>query len=250
MMTAAKTPLIRADKVNKHFGQFHVIRDVSSDFYQGEVTVIIGASGSGKSTFLRMLNRLETHDSGTIVIDGIELNDNLKNIDAVRREVGMVFQSFNLFPHLSVLDNVTLAPRRLRNMTRAQANVVALELLRKVGLAEHAHKYPHQMSGGQQQRVAIARSLAMQPKVMLFDEPTSALDPEMIKEVLDVMKDLARSGMTMIVVTHEMGFAREVADRVIFFEKGEILHEAPPEEFFGDSGNDRIRAFLGKIGDA
>ncbi|NDP59405.1 MAG: amino acid ABC transporter ATP-binding protein [Oxalobacteraceae bacterium] len=249
-MTAAKTPLIRADKVNKHFGQFHVIRDVSSDFYQGEVTVIIGASGSGKSTFLRMLNRLETHDSGTIVIDGIELNDNLKNIDAVRREVGMVFQSFNLFPHLSVLDNVTLAPRRLRNMTRAQANVVALELLRKVGLAEHAHKYPHQMSGGQQQRVAIARSLAMQPKVMLFDEPTSALDPEMIKEVLDVMKDLARSGMTMIVVTHEMGFAREVADRVIFFEKGEILHEAPPEEFFGDSGNDRIRAFLGKIGDA
>lgn len=249
-MSAIKTPLIRADKVNKHFGEFHVIRDVSSDFYQGEVTVIIGASGSGKSTFLRMLNRLETHDSGTIVIDGIELNDNLKNIDAVRREVGMVFQSFNLFPHLSVLDNVTLAPRRLRNMTRAQANVVALELLRKVGLAEHAHKYPHQMSGGQQQRVAIARSLAMQPKVMLFDEPTSALDPEMIKEVLDVMKDLARSGMTMIVVTHEMGFAREVADRVIFFEKGEILHEAPPEEFFGDSGNDRIRAFLGKIGNA
>jgi ABC-type polar amino acid transport system ATPase subunit len=249
-MTAVKTPLIRTVKVNKHFGQFHVIRAVSADFFQGEVTVIIGASGSGKSTFLRMLNRLETHDSGTIVIDGIELNDNLKNIDAVRREVGMVFQSFNLFPHLSVLDNVTLAPRRLRNMTRAQADVVALELLRKVGLAEHAHKYPHQLSGGQQQRVAIARSLAMQPKVMLFDEPTSALDPEMIKEVLDVMKDLARSGMTMIVVTHEMGFAREVADRVIFFEKGEILHEAPPEEFFGDSGNDRIRAFLGKIGDA
>jgi ABC-type polar amino acid transport system ATPase subunit len=248
-MTAARIPLIRADKVNKHFGQFHVIRDVSSDFYQGEVTVIIGASGSGTSTFLRMLNRLETHDSGTIVIDGIELNDNLKNIDAVRREVGMVFQSFNLFPHLSVLDNVTLAPRRLRNMTRAQADVVALDLLGKVGLAEHAHKYPHQLSGGQQQRVAIARSLAMQPKVMLFDEPTSALDPEMIKEVLDVMKDLARSGMTMIVVTHEMGFAREVADRVIFFEKGEILHEAAPEEFFGDSGNERIRAFLGKIGD-
>ncbi|MDY7575782.1 amino acid ABC transporter ATP-binding protein [Actimicrobium sp. CCI2.3] len=249
-MSATKTPLIRTVNVNKHFGQFHVIRDVSADFFQGEVTVIIGASGSGKSTFLRMLNRLETHDSGTIVIDGIELNDNLKNIDAVRREVGMVFQSFNLFPHLSVLDNVTLAPRRLRNMTRAQANVVALELLGKVGLADHAHKYPHQLSGGQQQRVAIARSLAMQPKVMLFDEPTSALDPEMIKEVLDVMKDLARSGMTMIVVTHEMGFAREVADRVIFFEKGEILHEAPPEEFFGDSGNDRIRAFLGKIGDA
>ncbi|GAA4030636.1 amino acid ABC transporter ATP-binding protein [Actimicrobium antarcticum] len=243
-----KLPLITADKVNKHFGQFHVIRDVSSHFYQGEVTVIIGASGSGKSTFLRMLNRLETHDSGTIVIDGIELNHNLKNIDAVRREVGMVFQSFNLFPHLTVLDNITLAPRRLRNMTRAQANVVAMDLLGKVGLAEHAHKYPHQMSGGQQQRVAIARSLAMQPKVMLFDEPTSALDPEMIKEVLDVMKDLARSGMTMIVVTHEMGFAREVADRVIFFEKGQILHEAPPEEFFGECGNERISAFLGKIG--
>jgi ABC-type polar amino acid transport system ATPase subunit len=240
-------PLISVTGVNKHFGPVHVIKDVSSQFHQGEVAVIIGASGSGKSTFLRMLNRLETHDSGCIVIDGIELNDNLKNIDAVRREVGMVFQSFNLFPHLSVLDNITLAPRRLRGLTREQANVVALELLGKVGLAGHAHKYPHQMSGGQQQRVAIARSLAMQPKVMLFDEPTSALDPEMIKEVLDVMKDLARSGMTMIVVTHEMGFAREVADRVIFFEHGRILHEAPPEEFFGNAHNDRIRAFLGQI---
>jgi ABC-type polar amino acid transport system ATPase subunit len=249
-MTLKKTsaaPLIVATGVNKHFGDFHVIKDVSTTFFQGEVTVIIGASGSGKSTFLRMLNRLETHDAGSIVIDGIELNANLKNIDAVRREVGMVFQSFNLFPHLTVLDNVTLAPRRLRNMNRAQANEVANALLAKVGLSGHAHKYPHQISGGQQQRVAIARALAMQPKVMLFDEPTSALDPEMIKEVLDVMKDLARSGMTMIVVTHEMGFAREVADRVIFFEKGQILTEAPPEEFFGNSKNERIRTFLGQI---
>jgi len=242
-----KEPLIIAENINKHFGQFHVIRDVSTKFYQGEVTVIIGASGSGKSTFLRMLNRLETHDSGRIVIDGIVLDDDLKHIDAVRREVGMVFQSFNLFPHLTVMDNVTLAPRRLRGVTRAQAEEAAKELLAKVGMAAHAHKYPHQLSGGQQQRVAIARSLAMQPKVMLFDEPTSALDPEMIKEVLDVMKDLARGGMTMIVVTHEMGFAREVADRVIFFEKGQILEEAPPAEFFGNARNERIRSFLGQI---
>jgi ABC-type polar amino acid transport system ATPase subunit len=244
---AAQQPLIVAQNIDKHFGNFHVIKNVSTEFYQGEVTVIIGASGSGKSTFLRMLNRLETHDSGKIVIDGIELNADLKHIDAVRREVGMVFQSFNLFPHLTVLDNVTLAPRRLRNVTRAQAEDAARILLAKVGLAEHAHKYPHQISGGQAQRVAIARALAMQPKVMLFDEPTSALDPEMIKEVLDVMKDLARSGMTMIVVTHEMGFAREVADRVIFFEKGHILEEAPPTEFFGNPRNERIRSFLGQI---
>ncbi|MEC5162451.1 ABC-type polar amino acid transport system ATPase subunit [Janthinobacterium sp. CG_23.3] len=242
-----KEPLIVAQNINKHFGKFHVIKDVSTEFYQGEVAVIIGASGSGKSTFLRMLNRLETHDAGRIVIDGIELNADLKHIDAVRREVGMVFQSFNLFPHLTVMDNITLAPRRLRNVTRAQAEEAALVLLAKVGLVEQARKYPHQISGGQAQRVAIARALAMQPKVMLFDEPTSALDPEMIKEVLDVMKDLARSGMTMIVVTHEMGFAREVADRVVFFEKGQILAEAPPEEFFGNSRNERIRAFLGQI---
>jgi ABC-type polar amino acid transport system ATPase subunit len=243
-------PLITAEKVNKHFGHFHVIKDVSTKFYQGEVAVIIGASGSGKSTFLRMLNRLETHDTGKIVIDGIELNEDMKHIDAVRREVGMVFQSFNLFPHLTVMNNITLAPRRLRGMTRAQAEETARNLLAKVGLSDHAHKYPHQISGGQQQRVAIARSLAMQPKVMLFDEPTSALDPEMIKEVLDVMKDLARSGMTMIVVTHEMGFAREVADRVIFFEKGEILEEAPPAEFFGNPKNERIRSFIGQISHA
>ena len=243
----AQQPLIVAENIDKHFGKFHVIRNVSTRFYQGEVTVIIGASGSGKSTFLRMLNRLEKHDSGRIVIDGIELDDDLKHIDAVRREVGMVFQSFNLFPHLTVMDNLTLAPRRLRNVTRAQAEETALKLLAKVGMEAHAKKYPHQLSGGQQQRVAIARALAMQPKVMLFDEPTSALDPEMIKEVLDVMKDLARSGMTMIVVTHEMGFAREVGDRVIFFEKGEILEEAPPAEFFSNARNERIRAFLGQI---
>lgn len=242
-----QAPLIVAEKINKHFGDFHVIKDVSTEFFQGEVAVIIGASGSGKSTFLRMLNRLETHDTGTIVIDGIELNADLKHIDAVRREVGMVFQSFNLFPHLTVMDNITLAPRRLRNVSRAQAEEAALVLLAKVGLVEQARKHPHQISGGQAQRVAIARALAMQPKVMLFDEPTSALDPEMIKEVLDVMKDLARSGMTMIVVTHEMGFAREVADRVVFFEKGQILVEAPPEEFFGNAKNERIRAFLGQI---
>jgi ABC-type polar amino acid transport system ATPase subunit len=242
-----RIPFIVAENVNKHFGAAHVINNVSTSFYQGEVTVIIGASGSGKSTFLRMLNRLEAHDSGRIVIDGIELNANLKHIDAVRREVGMVFQSFNLFPHLTVLENVTLAPRRVRKVPRAQANEAAQALLAKVGLSTHVHKYPHQLSGGQQQRVAIARSLAMQPKVMLFDEPTSALDPEMIKEVLDVMKDLARSGMTMIVVTHEMGFAREVADRVIFFESGRILEEAPPEQFFGNTRNERIRAFLGQI---
>ncbi len=242
-----KEPLIIAENINKHFGQFHVIKDVSTKFYQGEVTVIIGASGSGKSTFLRMLNRLETHDSGRIVIDGIVLDDDMKHIDAVRREVGMVFQSFNLFPHLTVMDNVTLAPRRLRGVSRAQAEETARKLLAKVGMEAHSHKYPHQLSGGQQQRVAIARSLAMQPKVMLFDEPTSALDPEMIKEVLDVMKDLARSGMTMIIVTHEMGFAREVADRVIFFEKGQILEEAPPAEFFSNARNERIRSFLGQI---
>lgn len=240
-------PLITVSNIDKHFGQFHVIKGVSTQFYQGEVAVVVGASGSGKSTFLRMLNRLETHDTGTIVIDGIELNANLKNIDAVRREVGMVFQSFNLFPHLTVLDNITLAPRRIRKLSRPVADAAARVLLGKVGLTEHAHKYPHQISGGQAQRVAIARALAMEPKVMLFDEPTSALDPEMIKEVLDVMKDLARSGMTMIVVTHEMGFAREVADRVIFFEKGQILTEAPPNEFFENASHERIRAFLGQI---
>jgi polar amino acid transport system ATP-binding protein len=243
----ARQPLIQAEGVNKSFGAAHVLKDVSTRFYQGEVAVIIGASGSGKSTFLRTLNRLEKHDSGRIVVDGIELNDDVKHLDAVRREVGMVFQQFNLFPHLTVLENVTLAPRRVRKVKRAEANRAAMELLTRVGLKDHATKHPHQLSGGQQQRVAIARSLAMSPKVMLFDEPTSALDPEMINEVLDVMKDLARSGMTMIAVTHEMRFAREAGDRILFFDDGRILQEAPPDEFFDRQSNPRIRAFLGQI---
>jgi len=242
-----RTPLIVAEGVNKHFGAAHVLRDVSTRFFQGEVAVIIGASGSGKSTFLRTLNRLEKHDSGRIVVDGIELSDDVKNLDAIRREVGMVFQQFNLFPHLSALENVSLAPRRVRKTPRDEARHKALELLARVGLQDHALKHPHQLSGGQQQRVAIARSLAMQPKVMLFDEPTSALDPEMINEVLDVMKDLARSGMTMVVVTHEMHFAREVGDRILFFDHGQLLQEAPPAQFFDAQENDRIRAFLGQI---
>jgi ABC-type polar amino acid transport system ATPase subunit len=242
-----REPLISAEGVNKHFGKAHVLRDVTTRFYQSEVAVVVGASGSGKSTFLRTLNRLEKHDSGRIVVDGIELDDSVKNLDAIRREVGMVFQQFNLFPHLTVLDNVTLAPRRVRGTKREEANRAAMELLTRVGLQEHAHKHPFALSGGQQQRVAIARSLAMNPKVLLFDEPTSALDPEMIKEVLDVMKDLARSGITMIVVTHEMSFAREVGDRIVFFDHGRILQEAPPEQFFDDQDHERIRAFLGQI---
>jgi ABC-type polar amino acid transport system ATPase subunit len=242
-----RTALIRAEGVNKRFGAAHVLRDVTTSFYEGEVAVIIGASGSGKSTFLRTLNRLEKHDSGRIVVDGIELNDAVRNLDAIRREIGMVFQQFNLFPHLTALENVTLAPRRVRGTARAEARRAGLELLGRVGLAEHAHKHPHQLSGGQQQRVAIARSLAMNPKVLLFDEPRSALDPEMINEVLDVMKDLARSGMTMIVVTHEMRFAREVGDRILFFDQGSLLQDAPPEQFFDHQRNDRIRAFLGQL---
>ncbi|HZZ85440.1 MAG TPA: amino acid ABC transporter ATP-binding protein [Anaeromyxobacteraceae bacterium] len=244
---AARVPLITAEKVNKSFGSAHVLRDVSTSFYEGEVAVIIGASGSGKSTFLRTLNRLEKHDSGRVVVDGIELNDSVKNLDAIRREVGMVFQQFNLFPHLTALENVSLAPRKVRRAPRAEAERAALELLTRVGLKDHAHKHPHQLSGGQQQRVAIARSLAMQPKVLLFDEPTSALDPEMIKEVLDVMKDLAAAGMTMIVVTHEMNFAREAGDRILFFDEGAILQEAPPDPFFDQQQHPRIRAFLGQI---
>jgi ABC-type polar amino acid transport system ATPase subunit len=242
-----RTPFIEAEKVNKFFGKAHVLRDVTTRFYAGEVAVIVGASGSGKSTFLRTLNRLEKHDSGRIVVDGIELNDDVKHLDAIRREVGMVFQQFNLFPHLTVLDNITLAPRKVRRTAPPQAREGALELLARVGLSEHAHKHPHQLSGGQQQRVAIARSLAMQPKMMLFDEPTSALDPMMIKEVLDVMKDLARSGMTMIIVTHEMSFAREVGDRILFFDEGRLEQEAHPDAFFGEQKDDKIRAFLGHI---
>ena len=233
--------------VRKRFGEHEVLKGVSTEFQTGQVTVIIGASGSGKSTLLRAINRLEPHDSGTILIDGVPVTDDVRTLQQQRCEVGMVFQQFNLFGHMSVLDNVTLAPRRIRRQGRAEANEKAMGLLRRVGLQEHAHKYPWQLSGGQQQRVAIARALAMQPKVMLFDEPTSALDPEMVKEVLDVMRGLARGGMTMIVVTHEMGFAREVADRVMFFDQGRIAHDAPPQEFFGNPANDRIRAFLGQV---
>ena len=245
---SAVSPYIVADRVCKSFGAHQVLRDVSTHFNTGEVTVIIGASGSGKSTLLRAINRLEPHDSGTITIDGVAVTDDPNTLQRQRSEVGMVFQQFNLFGHLSVLDNITLAPRRIRHTKRTQANEEAMVLLRRVGLQEHAYKYPWQLSGGQQQRVAIARALAMAPKVMLFDEPTSALDPEMVQEVLDVMRELARGGMTMIVVTHEMGFAREVADRVLFFDQGYIAHDAPPADFFNDPGNDRIRAFIGRMG--
>ena len=234
--------------VRKRFGEHEVLKGVSTEFQTGQVTVIIGASGSGKSTLLRAINRLEPHDSGSISIDGVEVSDDQRTLQKQRSEVGMVFQQFNLFGHLSVLDNVTLAPRRIRRTPRATANEQAMVLLKRVGMQDHAHKYPWQLSGGQQQRVAIARALAMVPKVMLFDEPTSALDPEMVQEVLDVMRELARGGMTMIVVTHEMGFAREVADRVMFFDQGCIAHDAPPAEFFANPANERIRAFIGRVG--
>ncbi len=247
MTMGQATPFIVVDRVCKSFGAHQVLKDVSTTFNTGEVTVIIGASGSGKSTLLRAINRLEPHDSGTITIGGEPVGDDQHLLQKQRSEVGMVFQQFNLFGHMSVLDNVTLAPRRIRRTPRAQANAQAMALLTRVGMQDHAHKYPWQLSGGQQQRVAIARALAMQPKVMLFDEPTSALDPEMVQEVLDVMRELARGGMTMIVVTHEMGFAREVSDRVMFFDQGRIAHDAPPAEFFNNPGNDRIRAFIGRM---
>ena len=234
--------------VRKRFGEHEVLKGVSTEFQTGQVTVIIGASGSGKSTLLRAINRLEPHDSGSISIDGVEVSDDQRTLQKQRSEVGMVFQQFNLFGHLSVLDNVTLAPRRIRRTPRTTANEQAMVLLKRVGMQDHAHKYPWQLSGGQQQRVAIARALAMQPQVMLFDEPTSALDPEMVQEVLDVMRELARGGMTMIVVTHEMGFARVVADRVMFFDQGCIAHDAPPAEFFANPANERIRAFIGRVG--
>ena len=242
------TPFIVADRVCKSFGTHQVLKDVSTTFNTGEVTVIIGASGSGKSTLLRAINRLEPHDSGTITIGGEPVGDDQHRLQKQRSEVGMVFQQFNLFGHMTVLDNVTLAPRRIHKTPRAQANAKAMALLERVGMQAHAHKYPWQLSGGQQQRVAIARALAMEPQVMLFDEPTSALDPEMVQEVLDVMRELARGGMTMIVVTHEMGFAREVADRVMFFDQGCIAHEAPPAEFFGNPASERIAAFIGRMG--
>ena len=209
--------------------------------------VILGPSGSGKSTFIRTINRLEEHQRGQIFVDGIELSNDSRNIDAIRREVGMVFQSFNLFPHLTVMRNITLAPARVRKWPQAEAEAVAMSLLERVGIPEQAQKYPAELSGGQQQRVAIARALAMQPKVMLFDEPTSALDPEMIQEVLDVMRELANSGMTMLIVTHEIGFAREVADRMMMFDDGVIIEEAAPEQFFGDPQQERTRTFLSQI---
>jgi len=239
--------LIEARDVHKHFGSFHALKGVTASFYEGQVTAIIGPSGSGKSTFLRTLNRLEAHDSGSIRVDGIELNDDLKNLDAIRREVGMVFQSFNLFSHLTILRNVALAPMRVRKMPQAEAEAKALALLERVGLKDQAKKYPVQLSGGQQQRVAIARALAMDPKVLLFDEPTSALDPEMVNEVLAVMRELAHTGITMLVVTHEMGFAREVADRVIFFDHGVILEDSTPDALFSAPAHERTRAFLSQV---
>ncbi|MCS6937140.1 MAG: amino acid ABC transporter ATP-binding protein [Candidatus Bipolaricaulota bacterium] len=233
--------------VHKWFGSFHVLRGINLDIKKGEVVVICGPSGSGKSTFIRTINRLEEHQRGQIIVDGIELTNDIKNIEAIRREIGMVFQSFNLFPHLTALQNITLAPIWVRKMKRSEAEELAMQLLKRVGIPEQAHKYPGQLSGGQQQRVAIARALAMQPKIMLFDEPTSALDPEMIKEVLDVMRELARSGMTMIVVTHEMGFAKEVADRIVFFDQGQIVEENTPEEFFRNPKHERTKLFLSQI---
>ena len=223
------------------------MRDVTASIREREVVVILGPSGSGKSTWIRCINRLEQHQSGTIIVDDIELTNDTRNVEKIRSEVGMVFQQFNLFPHLSVLDNVTLAPRWVRKLPKAEAEKKGMELLERVGIPEQAAKYPGQLSGGQQQRVAIARSLAMEPRVMLFDEPTSALDPEMIKEVLDVMKELAADGMTMVVVTHEMGFAREVADRIIFMEAGAIVEEGTPEHFFTNPDSDRTKLFLSQI---
>ncbi|WP_287417891.1 amino acid ABC transporter ATP-binding protein [Oceanithermus sp.] len=240
-------PIIHMENVNKWFGALHVLKDINLDVEKGEVVVVIGPSGSGKSTLIRTINRLEEIQKGRIVVDGIELNRDVRNIDAVRKEVGMVFQSFNLFPHMTVLENITLAPRIVRKWPREKAEQIALELLERVDIADQAEKYPAQLSGGQQQRVAIARALAMQPKIMLFDEPTSALDPEMVGEVLDAMKELAKSGMTMLVVTHEMGFAREVADRVIFMDMGEIIEEGEPDQVFSHPRHERTQAFLARI---
>jgi general L-amino acid transport system ATP-binding protein len=233
--------------VHKWYGEFHALNGVSAAVRQGEVVVVFGPSGSGKSTFIRCINHLEQHQRGQIIVDGIELTDDIRNIEAIRSEVGMVFQQFNLFPHLTVLQNITLAPQWVRRWPRARAEEIALELLARVGISEQARKYPGQLSGGQQQRVAIARALAMQPKIMLFDEPTSALDPEMIKEVLDVMIELAGSGMTMVVVTHEMAFARQVADRMIFFDRGQIVEEGTPEQIFMAPQQERTKLFLSQI---
>ena len=243
----ASDPIIRIVNLNKWFGSFHVLRDIDLEVAPRERIVICGPSGSGKSTLIRCINRLEEHQRGSIVVDGTELTHDLKNIDAIRREVGMVFQQFNLFPHLTVLENCTLAPIWVRKTPRAEAEQIAMEYLERVRIPDQAGKYPGQLSGGQQQRVAIARSLCMRPKIMLFDEPTSALDPEMIKEVLDVMVDLAESGMTMLVVTHEMGFASQVADQVIFMDAGQIVEQNIPDEFFGNPRSDRTKLFLSQV---
>jgi ABC-type polar amino acid transport system, ATPase component len=244
---STERPLVVLDRVNKHFGALHVLRDISLSVRKGEVVVVIGPSGSGKSTLCRTINRLEPIDSGTITVDGVPLPAEGKALARLRADVGMVFQSFNLFAHKTVLENVTMGPVKVRKVPRAEAEELARSLLERVGVADQADKLPAQLSGGQQQRVAIARALAMRPKVMLFDEPTSALDPEMINEVLDVMVSLAQSGMTMIVVTHEMGFARKAADRVVFMDAGTIVEEADPETFFTAPRSDRARDFLSKI---
>ena len=240
-------PIITLEKVNKWYGTLHVLRDISLTVGERERVVVCGPSGSGKSTMIRCINRLESHQEGRIVVDGTELTDDLRALDTIRREVGMVFQSFNLFPHLTVLENCTLAPIWVRKTPKAEADELAMEYLRRVKIPEQAKKYPGQLSGGQQQRVAIARALCMKPKIMLFDEPTSALDPEMIKEVLDTMIELAESGMTMVCVTHEMGFARRVADRVVFMDRGEIVESGTPARMFEDPQTERLKLFHSQI---
>jgi general L-amino acid transport system ATP-binding protein len=246
-MTITTEPIIVCQDVHKWFDEFHVLKGVNMEVKKGEVVVIFGPSGSGKSTFIRTLNRLEEHQQGTIIVDGIELSHDVRNIERIRTETGMVFQQFNLFPHLTVLQNITLAPIWVRKWPKDKAERVARELLERVGIPEQASKFPGQLSGGQQQRVAIARALAMQPKIMLFDEPTSALDPEMIKEVLDAMIELAKSGMTMLVVTHEMGFARSVADNMYFFDEGNIVESGTPDDIFSNPQEDRTKLFLSQI---
>jgi len=246
-MTQEAETIISVQDVHKWYGDFHALRGVNMEVKRREVVVIFGPSGSGKSTFIRTINRLEEHQRGKIIVDGIELSHDVRNIEKIRMETGMVFQQFNLFPHLTVLQNITLAPIQVRKWTKQKAEEIAMQLLERVGIPEQAHKYPGQLSGGQQQRVAIARALAMQPKIMLFDEPTSALDPEMIKEVLDVMVELAKSGMTMLVVTHEMGFARAVADRMFFFDQGQIVESGTPDEIFKNPKEERTKLFLSQI---
>jgi len=246
-MMSETQQIIIAEDVHKWYGKFHALRGVSLTVNRGEVVVLMGPSGSGKSTFIRTFNALEEYEKGKIIIDGIILSNDLRNIEKIRQEVGMVFQQFNLFPHLTVLQNITLAPIWVRRLSKAKAEELAMQLLERVGILEQAQKYPGQLSGGQQQRVAIARALAMQPKIMLFDEPTSALDPEMVREVLDVMRNLAREGMTMVVVTHEVGFAREVAHRVILMDSGSLVESATPESFFTAPKEERTRKFLSQI---